>query len=132
MPFLQFHRDIELDKVAEEVLKRVEANDPLSIFMLADSYYQGLNGFQQDHVKALELLTKAANLGCSKAHNNLGVIYEGAGNLKKAKFHVEAAAMAGDEEWHGAILESLRHSPETWNEPGNILLLQHQLGIIVP
>ena len=96
-PFCNSDRDIELDKVAEEVLKRVEANDPLSIFMLADSYYQGLNGFQQDHVKALELLTKAANLGCSKAHNNLGVIYEGAGNLKKAKFHVEAAAMAGDE-----------------------------------
>ena len=96
-PFCNSDRDIELDKVAEELLKRVGANDAYSIFMLADSYYQGLNGFQQDHEKAFELLTKASNLGCSKAHNNLGVIYEGAGNLKKAKFHVEAAAMAGDE-----------------------------------
>ena len=81
----------------EYTMKRVEANDPTSIFMLADSYYQGLNGVQQDRAKALELLTKAADLGCSKAHNNLGVIYEGAGDKKKAKFHGEAAAMAGDE-----------------------------------
>ena len=96
-PFCNSDRDIESDKVLKEVLNRVEANDPTSIFMLADSYYQGLNGVQQDRAKALELLTKAADLGCSKAHNNLGVIYEGAGDKKKAKFHGEAAAMAGDE-----------------------------------
>ena len=79
------------------IMKRVEANDAFSICMLAHHYHLGLRGVQQDHAKALELLTKAADLGCSKAHNNLaGVYYEG-GALKKAKFHFEAAAMAGDE-----------------------------------
>jgi hypothetical protein len=81
----------------DDFMKQVEANDPFSIYMLAGYYLRGLRGVEQDHAKALELLTKAADLGCSKAHNNLGVIYEGAGNLKKFKFHVEAAAMAGDE-----------------------------------
>jgi hypothetical protein len=84
------------EEKVEEVMKRVEANDPASICMLAGSYYRGLNGFQQGQTKAIELWSRAADLGCSTAHNNLGCIYEG-GNLKKAKFHYEAAAMAGDE-----------------------------------
>jgi TPR repeat protein len=89
----------------EEIMKRVVANDPASIYMLAIPYYQGLNGFQQDHAKAIELYARTADLGYSKAHNNLGVIYEGAGNLKKAKFDVEAAAMAGDEAaWCNLVL----------------------------
>jgi len=36
-------------------------------------------------------------LGCSDAHCNLGNIYHQGGDLKKAKFHCEAAAMAGHE-----------------------------------
>jgi TPR repeat protein len=80
-----------------EIMKRVEANDPASIYMLAGCYQWGKAGFSQDHARAIELYVRAADLGYSTAHNNLGVIYEGAGNLKKAKFHFEAAAMAGDE-----------------------------------
>jgi TPR repeat protein len=45
----------------------------------------------------MELYVRAAELGSSKAHNNLAGIYREGGNLKKAKFHFEAAAMAGDE-----------------------------------
>ena len=86
----------EEEEVAE-MMKRVAANDAASICMLAYQYHHGLGGFQQDRTKAMELFTRAADLGCSKAHNELGVIYEGAGNLKKAKFHIEAAAMAGHE-----------------------------------
>ena len=52
---------------------------------------------QQDHAKSMELFAKAADLGFTKAHNNLAVVYEGAGNLKKAKSHLEAAAMTGNE-----------------------------------
>ena len=34
---------------------------------------------------------------CSSAHHNLGDIYYEGGDLKKAKFHYEAAAMLGNE-----------------------------------
>jgi len=78
-------------------MKRVGANDAASICLLAGSYYQGLNGFQQDQTKAMELYSRAADLGCSEAHNELGGIYHDGGNLKKAKFHYEDAAMAGNE-----------------------------------
>jgi enhanced entry protein LpnE len=75
----------------------VEANDPASICLLANSYENGLNGVQQDCTKAIELYAKAADLGHSEAHWNLANIYREGGDLKKAKFHCEAAAMAGHE-----------------------------------
>ena len=97
-PFCNYDREGKtLEEEVEDNMKRVGANDAVSICMLADSYYQGLNGFQQDQTKAMELYARALDLGSSKAHNQLGVIYEGAGNLKKAKFHYEAGAMAGNE-----------------------------------
>jgi TPR repeat protein len=86
----------EEEEVAE-IMKRVAANDPASISMLAYQYHLGREGFQQDRAKAIELLTKSADLGNSKAHHHLGNIYHERGDLKKAKFHVEAAAMAGHE-----------------------------------
>jgi TPR repeat protein len=75
----------------------MEANDAASKKMLAGSYYQGLNGIQQDRAKAIDLYAKAAELGNSEAHSHLGKIYHEGGNMKKAKFHFEAAAMAGHE-----------------------------------
>ena len=73
----------------EDLMKRVEANDPASMFMLANSYQHGLNGLQQDHAKAMELYARSANLGNSMAHNNLAGVYNVGGDLKKAKFHLE-------------------------------------------
>jgi TPR repeat protein len=81
----------------EDLMKRVEANDAASICVLANFYQHGLNGFQQDHLKAIEQYTRAADLGHSMAHSHLGEIYHEGGDLKKAKFHLEAAAMAGHE-----------------------------------
>ena len=86
-------RDVQV----EDNMKRVEANDAGAICQQGGSYYHGLNGFQQDHAKAMELFTKSADLGFSEAHFNLANIYHEGGDLKKAKFHFEAAAMAGDE-----------------------------------
>jgi TPR repeat protein len=80
-----------------EIMKRVEANDPTSICLLAAHYHHGRAGFQQDHAKSMELYARSAELGCSKAHFYLATIYHEGGNLKKAKFHYEAAAMAGHE-----------------------------------
>jgi TPR repeat protein len=85
------------EEMVEEIMKRVEANDAAAIGMLAQQYYKGLRGFQQDHNKAVELWTRAADLGCSDAHNNLADEYRDLGDMKKAKFHSEAAAMEGNE-----------------------------------
>ena len=86
----------DLDRV-EELMKRVEANDAGAMCVLADNYYQGQLGLQQDQEKAKELWTRAAELGLSKAHFQLGVEYKLGGDMKKEKFHYEAAAMAGHE-----------------------------------
>jgi len=83
--------------MADEIMKRVEANDPASIYFLANSYHNGLNGYQQDLTKAMELYARATDLGFNKAHSLLGNIYHEGGDLKKAKFHFGAAAMAGHE-----------------------------------
>ena len=85
------------EKKVEQMMKRVAAHDAGAICSLANSYHHGVNGVQQDRTRAMELLTRAAELGCSKAHSNLGTIYHQMGDLKKAKFHYEAAAMAGNE-----------------------------------
>jgi TPR repeat protein len=81
----------------EDVMKRVEANDAGSIYILAGYYKHGSRGLRQDSTRAMELYVRAAELGSSKAHYNLGVYYDDGGDLKKAKFHYEAAAMAGHE-----------------------------------
>jgi TPR repeat protein len=89
------------DKTVEEgvadMMKRAEANDPISIFVLANCYQRGKAGFSQDQERAIELYAKAAELGYIMAHYQLGGIYDEGGKLKKAKFHWEAAAMAGHE-----------------------------------
>ena len=81
----------------EEIMKRVAANDAASIYFLANSYHRGLRGVKQNQTKAMELYIRAAKLGCSKAHDNLANVHHEGGNMKKAKFHLEAAAMAGHE-----------------------------------
>ena len=89
------------EEMVEEIL-RVEANDAVAMGMLGSYYYHyhgGELGLQQDHNKAIELWTRAADLGCSKAHISLSDEYEYSdlGDMRKAKFHLEAAAMAGHE-----------------------------------
>ena len=76
-----------LDEQAADMMKRVEANDAASMCVLADSYHHGSNGLQRDEERAKDLYTRAAELGFSMAHNNLGNIYHEWGYLKKAKFH---------------------------------------------
>jgi TPR repeat protein len=86
------------EEEVEDILKRVAVNDPNALCVLADRYEYGEKGFPQDRTKAMELYARAVDLGFSGAHYNLGVIYHEGGNLKKAKFHSEAAAMAGHDE----------------------------------
>jgi TPR repeat protein len=97
-PFCKTERIGKTDEEeVEEIRRRVEANDPVSIHLMADNYNHGSHGIQQDHVKAIELFTKSAELGSSEAHCQLGNIYRQGGDLKKAKLHYENAAIAGHE-----------------------------------
>jgi hypothetical protein len=97
-PFCNSDRaDKTVEKRVGEVMRRVEANDAESMCMLAHYYYRGEGGFQQDHARAMELYARAADLGCIKAHGYLAGVYHEGGFLKKARVHIEAAAMAGDE-----------------------------------
>ena len=61
----------------EEIMKRVAVNDADSMCMLAHYYYEGLNGFQQDYAKTMELYARAIDLGSTKAHNNLAGVKAG-------------------------------------------------------
>jgi hypothetical protein len=81
----------------EEAIKRVEANDPVAMCIMANFYRFGEGGLQQDEERAMELFTRAADLGYYKARLNIGNFYYRGGDMKKAKFHFEAAAMAGHE-----------------------------------
>ena len=97
-PFCNSDRADKTDEdVVEEIMKRAEANDPVSICVLAYSYFHGRGGLQQDHAKAMELYDRAAKLGWGKAHSLLADKYYEGGDLKKTKFQLEAGAMAGHE-----------------------------------
>jgi hypothetical protein len=96
-PFCNADRDSKTeDERNQLMMRRVDANDPDSIVVLACSYFEGRQGLQQNHTNATELYSRAADLGSSKAHFALGDIYHKGGDLKMAKFHFEAAAKAGD------------------------------------
>ena len=97
-PFCSSQRYKTAQEHVEEIRRRVEANDPTSTCLLANSYHHGTHGFQEDHAKAIELYARAADLGHSMAHNQLGGIYNERGDMKKVKFHYEAGAMAGHED----------------------------------
>ena len=86
----------DLDRV-EELKKRADVNDTGAIYILGSYNYDGKLGLRQDLAKGVELWTEAAKLGSSKAHFSLGVYYHEGGDMKKEKFHNEAAAMAGNE-----------------------------------
>ena len=85
------------EEAVEEMMRRVEANDAGAMYVLANDYYRGRRGLQQDRSKGDDLLTRAAALGSSQAHYQLGIHFDKGGVVKKAKFHFEAAAMAGHE-----------------------------------
>jgi TPR repeat protein len=65
------------------------------MILLGHHYFHGKGGIQRDQAKAIELYAKAVDLGHGKAHFHLADVYYEGGDMKKAKFHWEAAAMAG-------------------------------------
>jgi len=115
-PFCNADRiDIADEEMVAGMMKWAEANDPGAICQLGCYNYHGQLGLQQDLAKGVELWTQAGILGSSKAHFNLGNEYCRRGDLKKAKFHYEAAAMAGLKS-QDSTLDVLSIYLETWND----------------
>ena len=84
-----------VEELVGEVMKRVEANDADAMYVMGNHNYGGAHGLQQDQERAMELWKQASQLGSIDAHDFLGnMFYAEGGNLKKAKFHFEPAAMA--------------------------------------
>jgi len=81
------------------VQARVDAGDPMAIYVLGTKYDQGQNGLEKDVTKAIELYERAAELGVKGAHFNLACTYvEGTDverDMAKAIVYYEAAAMCG-------------------------------------
>ena len=82
------------------VQKRIDAGDADAVEFLACVYYHGGYGLEQDVQRAIELRTKAAELGSLIAHYSLGrSYYYGEGveqDILRAVGHWERAAMKGD------------------------------------
>jgi TPR repeat protein len=111
----------------------VEANDAIAMGILGSYYNHGQIGLQQDHNKENELWTQSADLGCSKAHINLSDEFRDLGDMNKAKFHLEAAAMAGHDEAQEAILDTLNfYNSIIRTKLLSIVSLRHLLGITNP
>jgi TPR repeat protein len=96
-PFCNSDRDKTDEEIIQELMRRVDVNDADAICQLGNHYYHGDEGLLQDQERAMELLTQAAKLGFIQAHYHLSNEYRHRGDSKKAKFHTEAAAMAGHE-----------------------------------
>ncbi|EJK66853.1 hypothetical protein THAOC_12181 [Thalassiosira oceanica] len=79
------------------VQKRVAAGDPMAIWNLGNQYCVGNYGLVKDVSRAVELYERAAELGVTEAHYNLGVLYSFGADVEKdmtkAFRHYEAAAM---------------------------------------
>jgi len=84
----------------ERLRKRVEANDPIAIFIRGNYHKDRRGGFSQDMDKALELWHRAGELGYAKAYVSIGVAYNrGEGveaDKKKSQHYYELAAIQGD------------------------------------
>ena len=57
------------------IVRAANGKDPMGIHNLACIYREGIYT-TQDHSKALELFSKAANLGVTRSINDIGVAYE--------------------------------------------------------
>ena len=87
------------DGLVEHFKKRMELGDAHAIYGLGCFHDDGMYGFPQDHVKALELYHRAKELGHALSYYGIGAAYyKGNGverDEKKAVHYTELAAMRG-------------------------------------
>lgn len=73
----------QMKKKLKQMMKKVDANDAHSIYMLDSFHYHGYLGLGllQDREIVQELWTQAAKQGSSREHFGLGDIYEEGGDM---------------------------------------------------
>ena len=80
--------------------KRMEANDAIAMHNHGINYSEGIHGYRQDRMKALEFWCRAGELGHTKSYNNIGYAYKyGEGveiDEEKAKHYYKLSAMGGN------------------------------------
>ena len=74
--------------------KRIDANDAVAIFMMANMYRGGKHGLQQDKKKAFEYILRSARLGNADANYEIGTYYNKK-DMTKAVYYWSVAAMHG-------------------------------------
>ena len=98
-PFCRTPHHTSNEEMVKRTKKRVEAGDPIAIFNIGVYYRDGIRGFPQNHLKALELWHRAAELGYALAYASIGYAYDnGDGverDMKKANYYYELAAIRG-------------------------------------
>ena len=99
-PFCRVGTPASDEEIVERLKKRVEVNDAIAINSLGTYYSNGMNGYPQNHTKALGLYQRAAELGYVGAYFSIGYAYnEGEGvevDEKKANHYYELAAKRGN------------------------------------
>ena len=99
-PFCRTPTPEEDSQILAMIQKRVDAGDPVAIWDLGNKYRLGELGLEKDVTRAVELYERAAELGVTDAHFNLGIMYDlgtdVAKDMDQAINHYEAAAMFGD------------------------------------
>ena len=90
----------EDSEILAMIKKRVDAGDPVAMWSLGNKYALGYHGLEKDVTKAIELWERAAELGDTDAHYNLGCLYREGKDVEKdtakAIQHCEAAAVKGN------------------------------------
>ena len=99
-PFCRVPSPTTDEEIIKRYEKRIKLNDAMAIFNRAGHYAKGQIGMPLDHVKALKLWHRAAELGCAEAYSCIGIAHDlGRGvevDAKKAKHYYELAAINGD------------------------------------
>ena len=99
-PFCRSPPPVTEEEMIKRFQKRINMNDSRAIRNMGCFYSSGENGLPQNHVKALKLWHRAAEIGDSSAYFNIGTAYEyGKGvevDMKQAVHYYELAAMGGD------------------------------------
>ena len=122
-PFCRTRYTNESTTILGMLRKRVDSGNPEAIKQLGEYYYHGDHGLTKDVHRAIELWTKAAELGSLDARFQLGYVYYSGDGVEvdkpRAIRHWEQAAMKG----HGLSRNSL--GADEYNNGNCELALQH-------